>query len=116
MEGAAILAEAGLLFASASDMFRIDVRVGGTWQTNVAQAGGADLSRSGNTLSIDENVDYINTGSEASATQARVNVVGGGIVTGLLFPANTLTGGAVTLETGQILRFTSIECDITDGS
>ncbi len=113
-EGAAILAYEGLSDFIGSNGFRISLFIDGSWEDDVATAGVGQLSRSGNTLIIDENVDYLNdSGSTQTATQARVQAFVDGLwVREILFPADSI--GSIELVDGQILRFTNISCDLND--
>lgn len=112
--GAAILAHAGLQYVIGANGLRIDLFIDSSWQNGVATTGTSALSRDGNTLKIDENVDYLNdSGSTQTATQARVTAFVSGIWTvETLFPAATI--GSVELVNEQILRFTNISCDINE--
>ena len=114
MDGTAILAYEGLRELATSDTLRIDLEFdGGGWANDIVSTNRDSLSRSGNSLVISENVDYENTtGSPQIVMQARVYLNVGGIIVDVLFPADSVGVGGVTLEPDQILRFTNISCDI----
>ena len=111
MVGAAILATEGI--KELTDLqLQIDIQVDDVWETNVATAGIGDVSRSGNSIIIDENVDYTNnTAGTKVAQRARVRAFLDGIVSvSVLFPDKAI--GNQSLLEGQILRFTNISCNL----
>jgi len=110
-QGAAILAKEGIDFLVTEDNLKIDLYVNGAWIDDVATAGAADVSRSGNVLTIAENVDYTNNDpSTKTVTQARVRLIVELLSGGVLFPAKSV--GSQELLEGQILRFTNISCSL----
>ena len=101
----------------------MQMNIDGTWTMPFAsqifnhndykQGGTASVPT--NVMILDKIVDYENTtGSNQEVTQARIvsSIDVSAVSSDILFPAANIQGSPVTLEPGQILRFTSIECTI----
>lgn len=67
-------------------------------------------SRGDNYVDADISADYTNdSGNNQEATRARVSLGDQGPVE-IIFPEADISGSPITLEPGQILRFTQIRC------